>query len=142
MGRPTHEKFYPRTAAVTYVARCNLAHRLRVVMATTEPTMKKITFILSLVSLSLTVAASAAVQNDNQNDGNVYTLPAYRVASPRLTAAEKAIESSLAELRAQARHSLPVRTELPALGTVAQPTKADQGRSVAAKPVAPTQVRS
>ncbi|MBA4138595.1 MAG: hypothetical protein C0518_14920 [Opitutus sp.] len=111
-------------------------------MATTETTMKKITFILSLVSLSLTVTASAAVQTNNQNDGNVYQMPAYRVASPRFTAAEKAIEGGLAELRAQARNAQPIRTELPALGTVAQPAKADQGRSVAAQPAAPTQVRS
>ena len=103
--------------------------------------MKKITFI-ALVSLSLTVAASAAVQNNNQNEDGVYTLPTYKVAAPRYTAAEKQIEAGLAELRAQARVAPAIRVELPSLGTVAQPTKSEPTRSIAAQPVAATQVRS
>lgn len=103
--------------------------------------MKNFTFI-ALVSLSLTVAASAAVQNNNQNVDGVYTLPAYRVTTARFTDAEKAIQANLAELRAQAAAPMQVRTELPSLGTVAQPAQPDQGRSVAAKTPASGQVRS
>ena len=128
--------------AGTYGTPCNLAQRLRVVVAETDTKMKKITFILSLVSLSLTVAASAAVQNNNQNEDGVYTLPAYKVSTPRLSAAEKAIEANLAELRAQARVAQPIRTELPSLGTVAKQAQPEKTRSVAAQAPVVTQVRS
>ncbi len=102
--------------------------------------MKNITFI-ALVSLSLTVAASA-VQNNNQNTDGVYTLPAYKVTTTRFTDAEKTIQANLAELRAQAATPMQVRTELPSLGTVAQPAQTDQGRSVPVKPVTAGQARS
>ncbi len=128
--------------AGTYVTPCNLAQRLRVVGAETDTKMKKITFILSLVSLSLTVAASAAVQNNNRNEDGVYTLPAYNVSTPRLSAAEKAIETNLAELRAQARVAQPIRTELPSLGTVAKQAQPEKNRSVAVQTAPATQVRS
>lgn len=104
--------------------------------------MKKSTFILSLVSLTLTVAASAAVQNNQQNVDGVYTLPTFKVSTARYTEAEKQIEANLAELRLQARVSQPIRTELPSLGMIAQPTKADVGRSVAAQHPAHVQARS
>jgi hypothetical protein len=93
--------------------------------------MNKITFILSLVSASLTVtAASAAMQNENE----VVTLPSYNVTAARYTEAEKAIASSLAELRAKAQPTLAVRTDLPSLNVIAQqPAAAPSERSVAAK---------
>lgn len=93
--------------------------------------MNKITFILSLVSASLTVtAASAAVQNENE----VVTLPAYQVTAPRYTEAEKALASSLAELRAKAQPTLAVRTELPSLNVIAkQPSPTQAERSLVAK---------
>jgi hypothetical protein len=93
--------------------------------------MNKITFILSLVSASLTVTvASAAVQSQNE----VVTLPAYSVTAPRYTDAEKAVASSLAELRAKAQPALTVRTELPSLNTIAkQPTATQDERSLATK---------
>lgn len=127
-----------RAAIGTYAATCNLAPRLRVVLATTDTKMKTITFLLSLVGASLTVtAASAAVQNDNEN---VIDLPAYRVTAPRYTAAEKAIASSLAEFSAKARPAFAVRTELPSLNVVAKQQSAPQHeRSVAAK-LSPTRV--
>lgn len=95
--------------------------------------MKTITFLLSLVGASLTVtAASAAVQNDNEN---IINLPAYRVTAPRYTTAEKAIASSLAEFRVKAAQpALAVRTELPSFNTVAQQQAgAPAERAVAAK---------
>lgn len=93
--------------------------------------MNKITFILSLVSASLTVtAASAAMQNENE----VVTLPAYQVTAPRYTEAEKAVASSLAELRAKAQPALAVRAELPSLNVIAkQPAPTQEDRSVAVK---------
>ncbi|MBA3849127.1 MAG: hypothetical protein C0502_03925 [Opitutus sp.] len=104
--------------------------------------MKKITFVLSLVSLSLTVAASAAVQHNYRNADGVYTLPAYKVSAPRLTAAEKAIEAGLSELRAQANVAPPIHTELPSLGKVARQAQPEKNRAVAAQPASVTQVRS
>lgn len=93
--------------------------------------MKKITFLLSLVSLSLTVtSASAAVQTESET---AVRLPTYRVEAPRYTAAEKSIEAGLTELRAQARSDRRVRTELPSLGTVAQAERAPEGRAIAAQ---------
>jgi hypothetical protein len=98
--------------------------------------MKKITF-LSLVSLSLTVAATAAVQNSSQNDLGTYTLPEYRVSASRYTDAEKAIEANLAEMRSQVRTSQPIRTELNALGTVAkQAQPAPERRIATQRPIA------
>lgn len=92
--------------------------------------MKKITFILSLVSASLTVtAASAAVQNQNE----VIDLPAYTVKASRYTDAEKSIEQSLAAFRAQVKPTSTVRAELPSLNTVAQKQAATSERSLAAK---------
>ncbi len=102
--------------------------------------MKNRTFTFVLASLSLAVAASAAVQNSNAND--IVVLPDYNVSTTRLTAAEKSIESSLAEFRAQAGRIAPVRTELPSLGTVAKQAQPDQGRSVAAQPMRLAPVRS
>lgn len=96
--------------------------------------MKTRTFTFALVSLSLTVAASAAVQNNN-SDREIVVLPDYQVSSARLTAAEKSIETGLAEFRAQAARTNLFRTELPALGTVAKQAQPDEGRSVAAKPI-------
>ncbi|WP_415910572.1 hypothetical protein [Oleiharenicola sp. Vm1] len=92
--------------------------------------MKKITFLLSLVSASLTVtAASAAVQNSNDN---LVVLPAFTVTAARYTAAEKTIASNLAELRAKAQPAFAVRTELPSFNLVAQqPSAASNERSIA-----------
>lgn len=102
--------------------------------------MKTITFLLSLAGASLTVtAASAAVQNDNEN---VLDLPAYRVTAPRYTAAEKEIARSLADFRAQAQPATAVRTELPSFNTIAQRhAAATNERAVAAK-LAPTRVQT
>ena len=95
--------------------------------------MKKITFLLSLASLSFGLnAASAAIQSDD----NVHTLSSYNVSASRYTAAEKAINANLAELREQARvHAQPVRTELPSLGTVARQAQPEQSREIAAQPL-------
>lgn len=97
--------------------------------------MKKISFILSLVSLSLTVtSASAAVQNDTET----VRLPDYRVEAERYTEAEKTIEQNLATLRDQARPACRVRITLPDLGKVAVQPVAHDGREVAVQPaVAP-----
>lgn len=103
--------------------------------------MNKNTFI-ALVSLSLTVAASAAVQNDNTNADDVYTLPAYNVSTARYSDAEKAVAQSLAQFRAQVRATTPARTELESLGTVAQQPKIDQARALAVQPAAKIQNRS
>ena len=102
--------------------------------------MKKITFILSLVSAALTVtAASAAVQNENE----IVNLPAFSVTAPRYTAGEKAVAESLAEFRAKAQPAATIRTELPSFNTVAeQQAAAQRERSFAAKFVTPTQPRS
>lgn len=91
--------------------------------------MKKISF-LSLVSLTLAVtAATAAVQNE---DTNLYVLPAYHVTSPRLTEAEKSIERSLSEFALAATQAAPaIRTELPALNTTAHRAEPAPTRNVA-----------
>ncbi|MBX3738055.1 MAG: hypothetical protein KF715_15280 [Candidatus Didemnitutus sp.] len=99
--------------------------------------MKKITFILSLVSVTVT-AASAAVQNQNEN---VINLPAYTVTAPRYTEAEKTIAQSLESFRNQAKPAFAVRTALPSLNLVAQRVAQDE-RSVAIATKTPTQVRS
>jgi hypothetical protein len=69
--------------------------------------MNKITFILSLVSLSLTVASASAAQNNNSNE--IVQLPAFRVEASRFTPAERKIEDSLAELRQQGAKSLGIQ---------------------------------
>lgn len=80
--------------------------------------MKKITFILSLVSLSLSVIpASAAVQNNDSND--IVQLPAFRVEASRFTPAEQKVEDSLAELRGRAAKPQAVSLEVPAIGNAA-----------------------
>ncbi len=92
--------------------------------------MKKITFI-ALVSLSLTVAATAA-QHDTETTDDVYTLPSYNVTTPRYSDAEKNVAQSLAQFRAQVRATAPLRVELETLGTVAQQPKVDPTHAVAA----------
>jgi hypothetical protein len=103
--------------------------------------MKNRTFTFVLVSLSLTVAASAAVQNTD-SDREIVVLPDYHVSTARLTPAEKAIETGLAEFRAQAAAVNLLRTELPAPGSVAKQAQPDAGRSVAVKPVRLAPARS
>jgi hypothetical protein len=90
------------------------------VLATIDPNMNKITFILSLVSLSLTVASASAAQNNNSND--VVQLPVYRVEASRFTPAEQKIEDSLSELRAQGTKSINVglNTTIDPNGTAAK----------------------
>lgn len=103
-------------------------------MATTDTNMNKITFILSLVSASLTVtAASAAVQNSNE----VVDLPAYTVKAARYTDAEKSIADSLAAFRASAQPTQTVRTELPSLNTVARQQPAQKADRAIAATLAP-----
>lgn len=100
--------------------------------------MKKITFILSLVSASLTVtAASASVQNQE----NVVQLPAYKVSASRYTEAEKSIQRSLASLRSKAQPS-PMATALPSLNIVVQPTAGASEANLAKTVVTPLTVRS
>jgi len=107
-------------------------------MASTNSNMKKITFILSLVSATLTVtAASAAVQNQE----DVVNLPAYKVTANRYTEAEKSIQHSLAALRHKAQPSK-VSTELPSLNIVVQPTTATAETNFAKIAVPPVTVRS
>jgi hypothetical protein len=62
--------------------------------------MKNNFIILSLVSLSLTVASASAAHINGSNDA--YQLPTYRVDAPRYTDAEKAIKKSLDAVRATA----------------------------------------
>lgn len=82
--------------------------------------MNKITFILSLVSASLTVtAASAAVQNQDE----VVNLPAFAVSASRYTDAEKSVQHSLAALRDQARPAA-VTTTLPSFNIEVKPAAA------------------
>lgn len=104
--------------------------------------MKTITFILSLVSASLTVTAAAAATTE-QNNNDVVTLPSYSVTAPRYTEAEKAFASSLAELRAKAQPALAVRTELPSFNVIAkQPAAPQNDRSFATKPAKVRHTRS
>jgi hypothetical protein len=95
--------------------------------------MKNLSFI-ALVSLSLTVAASAAVQHSNENAAAFVTLPDYHVSTSRLTAAEKAVAQGLAEFRLQSRATPAVRTELDALGTVARQAAPEPTREIAKRP--------
>ena len=76
--------------------------------------MNKITFILSLVSLTLTVAPASAAQNNNSNE--LVQLPAFRVEASRYTDAEQKIEDSLAELRQQAATPRNVKIDAPIAG--------------------------
>lgn len=94
--------------------------------------MKKLTFLLTLASLALGLSsASAAVQSDE----TITTLEAFTVSAERQTEGEKAIAASLAEFRAEARATVqPVRTELPALGTVVQRTQPATIRALALQP--------
>lgn len=95
--------------------------------------MKKITLLLSLASLSLGLNAAAAT---TQLDEQVTTLAAFTVTAERHTEGEKAIAQSLAEFRAETRATAqPVRTELPALGTVAQQPQPETVRALAVQPV-------
>lgn len=97
--------------------------------------MKNFTFI-TLVSLSLTVAATAAVQNDNRNaDDLVVTLPTYGVTAARENAVEKSITQSLASFRREALARPAVRTELESLGTVARQAAPEAPRSIAVSPL-------
>lgn len=100
--------------------------------------MKKITFLLALVS-ALTVTASAAMQNEYE----IVNLPAYKVTAPRYTEGEKAFASGLAELRAKAQPALAVRTELPSLHTIAkQPGAAPSEHLLAVKAASIRHTRS
>lgn len=97
--------------------------------------MKNFTFI-TLVSLSLTVAATAAVQNDNRNaDELVVTLPTYGVTAARETAVEKSITQSLADFQRQAVARPTLRTELESLGTVARQPASTPAREIAVSPL-------
>ncbi len=95
--------------------------------------MKKLTFLLSLASLSLGLNAAAATTS---LDEPVTTLDAFTVTAERHTEGEKAIAASLAEFRAETRATAqPVRTELPSLGTVAQQAQPETVRALAVSPV-------
>jgi hypothetical protein len=103
--------------------------------------MKKITFILSLVSLSLNVtSASAKVQNE---ETDTVILPEFRVVSERYTEGEKSIRENLAALAASAkRPAVRISTELPALGRVVHASQSHRDHAAAAKSAARSQVRS
>lgn len=98
--------------------------------------MKKSTFILSLVSLVLTVVPAQA---EMLNDVEIVTLPEFRVSTSRYTEAEKSVRQSLANFSASTRPASWIATELPSLGTVTTKANAAQGSELAAKP---TPVRS
>jgi hypothetical protein len=103
--------------------------------------MKKITFILSLVSLSLTVtSASAKVQNEETDP---VILPEFRIVSERYTEGEKSIRQNLAALAASAkRPAMRISTELPALSRVVHANQSHRDHATAAKSAARSQVRS
>ncbi len=101
--------------------------------------MKKITLLLSLASLSLGLNAAATTELDEQ----VTTLAAFTVTAERHTEGEKAIAQSLAEFRAETRATAqPVRTELPALGTVAEQAQPETVRALAVSPALALRGRS
>jgi len=99
--------------------------------------MKKISLLLAFVSLSLTAAAA------NFSDERVINLGRFEVQTSRFSDAEKSIEASLSELRAQARPTR-VSTELPSLGTIArQEAAAEQpAQLIAAKRLVQRDARS
>lgn len=102
--------------------------------------MKKITFLLSLASLSLGLHAAAAT---TPLDEPVTTLAAFTVTAERHTDGEKAIAASLAEFRAEARAAAqPLRTELPSLGTVAPEPQPETVRALAVSPAPALAARS
>lgn len=93
--------------------------------------MKKIFSLLALVSLSLTAASAAQAF---ETTGEVVVFATHDVRVSRHTPAEKTIEQSLAEFRAQAGRIAPVRVELPALHPLAQKQdQNDANRQVAAQ---------
>lgn len=117
-----------------------MAHAVRVVFSTTHSPMKKITLLLSLASLSLGLNAAAAT---TELDEQVTTLAAFTVTAERHTEGEKAIAQSLAEFRAETRATAqPVRTELPALGTVAEQAQPETVRALAVSPALALRGRS
>ena len=88
----------------TYARGCNLARRLRVVMAETNPPMKT-NFLIIATLAGLVATASAA---SNQTDTEILVLPAYVVTAPRYLPAELKVNTGLKEfcLRAIAPSAL------------------------------------
>ena len=68
-------------------------------------------FLLSLVSLSLTVAATAATNSQNANVTEAYRLDSYRVEAARHNEAERSLDQGLAELKASALTPIDVRIQ-------------------------------
>ncbi|MFI5336457.1 MAG: hypothetical protein ACHQ5A_06715 [Opitutales bacterium] len=71
--------------------------------------MKKY-FLLSLVSISLTVAG-AQVATTAQNPSETIRLETYRVEAPRQTEGERSLQQGLDELKATARTPLSVQVQ-------------------------------
>ena len=71
----------------------------------------KINFLLSLVSLSLTVAATASTNSQSAKVTDAYRLDSYRVESARHNEAERSLEQGLAEMKASALTPIEVRIQ-------------------------------
>ncbi len=99
--------------------------------------MKKHFIILSLVSLALTVVSAKATST--QNDSEITQLPAYHVSADRYTPAERAVEASLAEMRATANVRA-TRVLLPDVSTKVAAEKASIAAEIARKPLPATRV--
>ena len=76
---------------------------------------KTLALLASLVVLT-TVARAAQTSLETE----MVVLPTYTVEAPRYTPAERQVNASLAELRAQAKAALTVPAESPALKTIAR----------------------
>lgn len=98
--------------------------------------MKKNLFILTFASLTLAVVGAKA---STLNDSEITHLPAYHFETARYTPAEKAVESSLAELRASAKATAP-RIMVPIVADKAATEKANAVAKIATQPAPATRL--
>ena len=92
-------KFSIRLFPSTYAPACNLALSLRVYTATKDQKMKTKSFFLLTTIAALLATAGTAQTNETSE---AIALPKFVVTAPRHTDAEKQLNASLAEFRAQA----------------------------------------
>ncbi|HET7537386.1 MAG TPA: hypothetical protein VFJ90_13085 [Candidatus Didemnitutus sp.] len=93
--------------------------------------MKTTLSLLSFASLAL--AAVGATTATTPNDSEITLLPTYRVETARYTPAEKAIEASLAELRATAKAPA-AQIVLPAIAAQLATDKANVAAAISKAP--------
>ena len=108
------------TPGTTYVARCNLAHGLRVRREIKNFLMKN-NSLFALILLAVLAARAQAAEARSEAD--LVVLPTYVIQAPRYQPAEELVNASLNELRQQAHRSVPIiALELPVLkARVVQP---------------------